>query len=340
MEDGLCGDGSETGMIYKCKNCGGNAVYEPGRGRMYCPHCESEDSEEKIQGGTLTQCINCGAPLETKDYTSASQCGHCGCYIVFSERVEGVYEPHMLLPFHINKKAAVQALNREFSRRLFTPSDFLSEKSLEKMEGIYVPFWLYDYQACYDFTGEGVRIRTWTAGNTEYTERSYFEVVRKMDVEFDKVPVDASYAMEDGIMDLMEPYDYGQLRGFDPKYMSGFYGEVYNQPAAELEGRAKEKSRSASEELLQGSIQGYNTVRPIHRNLDLRKRGDHYALMPVWQYVYRYKGKEYQYHVNGQTGKVIGITPVSMEKVLSYSVSVFAAVTAMCYLAVRVLEIL
>ena len=39
------------------------------------------------------------------------------------------------------------------------------------MEGIYVPFWLYDYKACYDYTGEGVRVRTWTSGNTEYTEQ-------------------------------------------------------------------------------------------------------------------------------------------------------------------------
>ncbi len=107
-------------MIFKCKNCGGNTVYEPGRGSMYCPHCESADSEETIQGGTLQQCVNCGAPLEMQEYTSAGRCEHCGSYIVFNERVEGVYEPHMLLPFRINKKAAAQALDREFSRRLRT----------------------------------------------------------------------------------------------------------------------------------------------------------------------------------------------------------------------------
>lgn len=327
-------------MIFKCKNCGGNVVYEPGRGRMYCPHCESEDSENAVQGGSLTQCVNCGAPMELQEYTSAARCAHCGCYIVFNERVEGVYEPHMLLPFRVSRKMAAQALDSEFSKRLFTPSDFLSAKSLEKMEGVYVPFWLYDYKAYYDFAGEGIRVRSWTSGNTEYTETSYYEVIRKMDLDFDRVPVDASYAMEDGVMDLMEPYDYGQLQGFDAKYMSGFYGEIYNQEAPELEGRAREKSRSASEELLQGSLQAYNTVRPFRKDLRLNGTGVHYALMPVWQYLYRYKGKTYQYHVNGQTGKVIGTTPVSMAKVLSYSASVFAVVTAICYMAVRTLEIL
>lgn len=327
-------------MIFKCKNCGGNVIYEPGRGGMYCPHCEGEDREERIEGGTLIQCVNCGAPLQVGNYTSAGRCGHCGCYIVFHERVEGGYEPHRMLPFRVSRKAAEQALDKEFSRRLFTPSDFLSAKSLEKMEGIYVPFWMYDYKARYDYAGEGIRVRRWTSGNTEYTETSYYEVIRKMDLDFEKVPVDASYAMEDGTMDLMEPYDYGQLQGFDPKYMSGFYGEIYNQTAEELEGRAREKSRSASEELMQGSLQAYDTVRAVHRNLDLEQRGNYYALMPVWQYLYRYKGKVYQYHVNGQTGKVVGTTPVSMTKVISYSISVFAVVTAVCCMAVRVLEIL
>ena len=62
--------------------------------------------------------------------------------------------------------------------------------------------------------------------------------------------------------------------------------------------------------------------------------------MPVWQYLYRYRGKTYQFHVNGQTAKVIGTTPVSLGKVFAYGASVFAVVTAICSMALQVLEIL
>lgn len=327
-------------MLFKCRNCGGNVVYEPDRGRMYCPHCESEDSQDTIQGGSITQCVNCGAPVETPEYASAGRCGHCGCYLVFNERVEGAYEPHLLLPFCISKEKAVAAMDAEFTRRLFTPSDFMSAKSLEKMVGIYVPFWMYNYNARYHFAGEGSKVKRWVSGNTEYVETSYYEVVREMELDFDRIPVDASYAMDDGIMDLMEPYDYRQLQGFEPRYMSGFYGEVYNQGAAELEERAKMKARSASEELMQESLSGYNTLKPYNKDLVLQRNGVNYALMPVWQYLYSYRGKTYRFHVNGQTGKVIGTTPVSMGKVFAYGVSVFAVVTAICSLAVRALEIL
>lgn len=33
-------------MLFRCRNCGGNVVYSPEKGKMYCPHCEGIDSEE------------------------------------------------------------------------------------------------------------------------------------------------------------------------------------------------------------------------------------------------------------------------------------------------------
>ena len=33
-------------MIYKCKNCGGDMVFEPSIGKMKCPFCDSTECEE------------------------------------------------------------------------------------------------------------------------------------------------------------------------------------------------------------------------------------------------------------------------------------------------------
>lgn len=327
-------------MIFKCRNCGGNMVYEPGRKKMYCPHCESIDSEDMIRDGSITQCGNCGAPLTINQYTSASKCAHCGSYLVFQERVEGEYEPHLILPFKISKDAAVEMLHKEFKKKTFLPSTFLSEKSLEALQGIYVPFWMYDYRVHYDFAGQGTKTRSWVSGDTEYIETSYYEVIRKMEADFDKVPVDASLAMDDGEMDLMEPYAYQELEQFDPKYMSGFFGEIYNQSASQLEERAQRKVRNASEQLMNQSIMGYDSVKPIRKNLNTNRDNARYALMPIWMYLYQYRGKTWRFHVNGQTGKVVGKTPVSKEKVILYGFSVFACVSALMQLAITILEVL
>ena len=324
-------------MIFKCRNCGGNTVYEPSRKRMYCPHCESLDSESIVQEGSLAQCGNCGAPITPGQYASAGRCEHCGSYLVYNERIEGIYEPHLILPFKINKDMAVERLNQEFHKKTFLPSSFLSQKSLEKLEGIYVPFWLYDYQAHYDFEGEGTRIRSWRQGDTEYTETSYYHIIRQMEADFDKVPVDASFVMDDGEMDLMEPYAYQELEAFNPKYMSGFDGEVYNQSAPELEERAQVKVRDASESLMQQSLAGYNSVRPGRKTLNFDRDGVRYALMPVWMYLYQYQGKTWRFSVNGQTGKVIGKTPVSRGKVLLYGLTTMISVSTIFYLVAAIL---
>lgn len=317
-------------MIFKCQNCGGNIVYNPDKGTMCCPHCDSLDSENKLVSDEyMTHCANCGAPMDDaiKKFTSATRCPNCGTYTVLDERVENDYRPEFVLPFRISKDKAVDLLREEFGRRIFTPKGFLSKASIDKIEGSYVPFFLYDYDTDSKYSGKATIVRTWRSGNYEYTETSYYNIFRDMDASFDMIPVDASDAMEDGLMDLLEPYNYAGLEQFQEKYMSGFLGEVYNQPENELEPRAIAKVDGAVERLINDSISGYTTVNKLSLIINRNKKKTHYALLPVWEYVFHFRGKDYKFHVNGETGKVVGRTPVDKGKVVTYSGTVFALVT-------------
>ena len=77
-------------MIYKCRNCGGNVVYDPDRKEMHCPYCDGTDTQDKLPGGGMETCANCGAPIDAGDYRSAVKCEYCGHYTIFDERVEGL----------------------------------------------------------------------------------------------------------------------------------------------------------------------------------------------------------------------------------------------------------
>ena len=114
----------------------------------------------------------------------------------------------LILPFKFSKRLAEEKLKEEFGKKLFLPADFLSTKTLEKLRGVYVPFWIYDFDSNVDYTAIGTKVRTWTSGDTRYTETSYFDVYRKLHIKYNGIPVDASVEMPDGIMDLMEPYGY------------------------------------------------------------------------------------------------------------------------------------
>ena len=327
-------------MIFKCKNCGGNVVYNPDKKKMWCPHCESIDSEERIDTEVMTSCGNCGAPLDhITGYTSALKCSHCGSYIILKDRVEGKNRPNLILPFEVSKNKAVKILRKEFAKRIFTPDSFLSNASLQCMEGSYVPFWLYDYLSKVDYEGTATKVRVHRSNDMEITETSHYRVIRKMDIKFDKIPVDASVRMADDIMDLMEPYEYQALCDFEEKYMSGFEGEMVNFPLDEEEHRAKEKARKDSESFLQDSITGYSTNVTVQKEIDIYRKDVHFALLPVWVYKYNFLGKDYMYYVNGQTGKVIGKTPTDKKKALLYSGTVAMAVGMICQCITWIMEV-
>lgn len=327
-------------MIYKCKNCGGNVVYHPDKKKMYCPHCEGLDSEEEVKSSEMTVCANCGAPMEISPYTSACKCEHCDSYTILEERVEGERTPHLILPFKISREKAVKLLEKEFQSRFFTPMTFLSAATLEGMEGIYVPFFLYDYLATFDYAGTGTKVRSWRSGNTEYVETSYFRVERSLDIDFDKIPVDASINMDDAKMDLLEPFDAKALEAFQKKYMSGFQAEMYSEGLTELEPRAQEKARRDSEELLRESLSGYTTLQAERKHLNLQRQEAGYALLPVWVYYFNYHGQKYTYYVNGQSGKILGKTPISKGKILGYGTAVWAFLFTMLLFVKMILEVL
>lgn len=329
-------------MIFKCKNCGGNTVYSPERQKMYCPYCDSEDSDEKkTESQSLYNCINCGGQISVSDFTSASQCPYCGNYIIFDERVSGKYEPRLMIPFVFGKDRVKKIMKDRFKKCVFAPGDFLSEVKLDTMSGMYVPFWAYDYHAKCRYDGEGNKVRTWISGEKEYTETSVYRISRDVEMDFKRIPVDASEAMPDDTMDLMEPYDYGALQAFKENYMSGFFAEMYNTDDTANEPRAGAKAKRDAETVLSNSISGYTAMKSIHgKEVSLNRTETNYALLPVWIYNYKYKGENYRFHINGQTGKIVGKAPVSKGKVWGYGATVFGTVFAILMLLRQLLFVL
>lgn len=124
------------------------------------------------------------------------------------------YKPDLALPFVIDRKEAIEIIRKNFAKKMFIPKDFCSTSSLESLQGRYVPFWMYDMETHVHFEGEGRKIRTWTEGDYDCTETSIYRLVRDFNVNYDKIPVDASKNMPDEKMDLVEPYKYTALGKF------------------------------------------------------------------------------------------------------------------------------
>ncbi len=280
-------------------------------------------------------CPSCGAELMTDENTAATICSFCGNPGLIADRMSGVRQPKSLIPFTLTKDEAKERLRSWAGKNRLAPRDFSHESTLEKVTGIYVPYWLYDYHVNVSLWARATRTRMMRRGDIEYVYTDHFHVYRSMDIDFDRVPADASYRMDDDVMESLEPYDYEGLKEFDMAYLAGYQAEKFNADSTAFQDRAKERVREAAVGVTRSSIEGYATVNVVDEQVDFSEREVDYVMLPVWVLNYRYRGQNYIYTLNGQTGKMNGRLPVSTGRVAAH----LAVFTAAAFVILSLLSI-
>lgn len=319
---------------YKCPSCGGAMEFDGNTQKVVCAYCGNamsvdefaEDGNESTVGTEeVTQeeiradvksyrCESCGAELVTDENTTATLCAFCGNSTLIENRLKGQLMPHRLVPFRLDSNRAKDEYRKYMKKGLLVPKGLLSQSTIEKIQGIYVPFWLYDYDAECHMDANCTRVRTERRGDTEYTYTDHYHVTRHTRALFEKIPADASEKMPDREMDLLEPFDYADLKPFEMPYLAGYLSEKYNYTAEQMQERADRRVNSYIESATRDTIQGYHSTNVTSSHVSRRKRKTEYVLLPVWVLNYRYNGKEYSFTMNGQTGKIVADRPVSYGK--------------------------
>lgn len=277
-------------------------------------------------------CNSCGAAVITDQNTAATFCAFCGSPTIIAERLVQERTPDFVLPFQYGRETAISCFFEWCKAGRFTPVQFVKKENVEKMTGLYVPFWLFDSAAEMNITAEGKKVSSSTTGRSTYTTTSYYKVVRSRHLDWDNIPLDGATHIDDKLMEIIEPYDYVDLEPFDMKYLAGFFADKYDLSADKLTGRLQKKLKEYVGRFFKDSVKSYNSVSKV---VDATRYADpafHYALMPVWILNYKYLGKTYTFAMNGQTGKVAGEPPVSRVKLLILGMAVLPAAACICRL--------
>ena len=263
-------------------------------------------------------CPSCGAELICDATTAATSCPYCGNPTVVPAQFQGFLKPDYIIPFTLDKKAAVAALKEYYRGKKLLPRAFDDQNHIEEIKGVYVPFWLFNGEADVDIQFAATRVRSHISGDKEITETDHFAVRRAGSVSFSRIPVDASSKMPDAHMDAIEPFDYSALKPFSMAYMPGFLADVYDVEARDCEARADERAANTAEEIIADTVSGYSSCVPTGKSIRLRRGEVNYALLPVWLLSTRWNGRNFLFAMNGQTGKLIGDLPVSAERYWSW----------------------
>ena len=326
-------------IAYKCPNCDGELKFDPQTQKFCCEYCissfslkdleknrpEPDASEEAEQPAppesgsgaqaNLFTCPSCGAQIVASSTTAATECFYCHNPVVLSGRLSGEYLPKKIIPFKISREEAETKFLEWVKRKRFVPRSFVNKKNIEKITGIYFPYWMIDCDVHGCMTASAEKVRRWRSGDIEYTETSYYELIREGNVHFEDLIKNALSHSNREIIDSVQPYDAAGLTDFSMPYLSGFQAEKRDIEKEQLQQEVDGEVRQYTADLLRGTMNGYTSIRPTDGSAQPLRENWDYTLLPVWTVVYRdKKNQSYFYAMNGQTGQIYGNLPLDYRK--------------------------
>ena len=269
----------------------------------------SRDWGAEADGLRVYSCPSCGAELICDQSTAATACPYCGNPAIVPGQFSGALRPDYILPFRLSKDDAVQALRAHYKGKPFLPRSFTSANHIEQIQGVYVPFWLFDGGAEGAASYRASNTNVFETGDYEITETRHYHVVRAGSLAFEKIPVDASSKMPDDHMDSIEPFDYAQLRPFSTAYLPGYLADKCDVTIDDSRDRADTRCRETLAQALRDTVTGYGACVAEREDIALRRGKVHYALLPVWMLSTKWRGQDFLFAMNGQTGKLVGDLP-------------------------------
>lgn len=355
---------------YQCPSCNAPLHFDSQSGKLVCDYCQSSFTAEEVdayyakkdgkaeqaaeqtvwdtgdinkawdadgEGVKAYSCPSCGAQLICSDTTAATSCPYCGNNTIVPGQLSGAVKPNYVIPFKLDKEAAMEALKGHYKGKLFLPSSFRTQNHIAKIRGLYVPFWLFDCKADVRALFRATRSHTHTEGDTRVTTTEHFKIVREGSLAFDNIPVDGSKSMPDAHMDSIEPFDYSALEPFKNAYLAGYLADRYDVSSEESFERASERAKQSAVDAMKDSVTGYSTVETAWHDVKLDKGMVKYAMLPVYMLNTKWKDKDFLFAMNGQTGKLVGDLPVSWLKVLLWFLGLGAAATIIIALIIALI---
>lgn len=338
----------ERALDSKCPSCGGKVIFEPSIGKWKCEYCKSEFELEALQKNENNigskknnedvkddsyneyveyHCKNCGAKIIADENTASTFCVYCGNTAVLKSKLSGKFAPSRIIPFKKTKEQAIEAFKSLYKGRPLMPKFFNDPKNIEKISGVYIPFWLFSFKNNVNYEGSAKKITTWVVGDTHYTKTDTYKVERNIDMDFDGVPVDGSTRFADDIMNTIEPFNYKEMVKYNHAYLSGFLAEKYDVESDVSKEIAISRVHNSVDKVINDSLVGYSIkTKKVCEYKDDNTKTE-YVLLPVWMVNVKYSDKYYTFAMNAQTGEFVGNIPIDKKKAIIMFASIFAGVT-------------
>ncbi|GAB5400913.1 MAG: hypothetical protein Aureis2KO_24980 [Aureisphaera sp.] len=336
-----------------CINCGAELVYAPGTTQLECDYCghtqeiaPSESGFEELELkpylealGSLSHseaismlaCKNCGANQHVEENYKSLHCVYCSSPLIVEDmKKEEWILPGAVLPFQINQERA-HLIFKQWVKKLWWAPNKLKKASLDPQntKGLYVPYWTFDAQLFATYTGQRgdyyyVTVPYTTTVNGKTVTRTRQErrtrwtpASGNISGFIDDTLIKASKQRSGVIPIKVAHWNLKALLPFDSSYLAGFVTEKYTIPLKEGHLESNKEANRIADRWVRRDIGG-DTQRVHSINMKLSEETFKHILLPVFVSAYVFKGKRYNFFVNGQTGTLSGKRPYSFWKIFLF----------------------
>lgn len=316
--------------MYDCPNCGGNLRFDILLQQLHCDFCgtsmdpysyekERDAVENEVFETTVYTCPQCGGEIMTTNVSATGFCMYCGASTILDSRIRREKRPARIIPFQKTKEDCKKAFTGMMRRSLYAPKALKSPEYLEKFRGIYIPYWMYDF----NFKEiHGLHGST-SSRKGDYIITKHFDLNCDMDTVYSGVSYDASSSLDDSLSRCIAPFDPDGAKDFTPSFLCGFYADAADVPAGtysedalslvadDIIDRAKKEifpGQGAEKPDSPEKVLSYSSPKPVC------------AMFPVWFLTYRHGDRVAYSVMNGQTGKISSDLPIVEWKYLAGSI--------------------
>ena len=344
----------------KCHSCGGEMTFSPKDGMLVCPYCgfkqelgsEGPVSKHSYSGNTrlntglegenvTAHCDNCGASITVEKTTAALTCPFCTSPIKIEQDAAASVVPDGVVQFQVSQKDAVRCFKDWIKGRFFSPRELRQLAKMQKINGVYLPHFLFDCETHSHYTAEAgthyyvTETVTVTRDGKTVQEQKQVQKTRwatvsgEYDESFEHWKANASKNVDEKLVKLdfnasdVKPYAKEYLYGFEAENNSIALDSCWETVKKEISQRLNQNIRSQI---------SADEVRNLDFSPDFKEINYQYVLLPVWISSYTFQGKVYQVMINGQTGQIKGQAPLSAARIL-LSILSTAGIAALLYCA-------
>jgi DNA-directed RNA polymerase subunit RPC12/RpoP len=328
-----------TGRIV-CKYCGKYFTFDELKEGISF-NGEGEDEYDEYS------CSYCGGVIVSDANSITSACPYCGKTAVMKNRITGKYCPDYIIPFCITPEQARDSFDAMLHRKTVAAS-FKREFKIETVTSLFVPFWLYNTDIYVEITYDYIVCEK--SGKTKHCRKNvcFTETYDKVPVDASlKIDDDKMDRIEPYDYSELKPFDKVYFIGHRAEKYDTEVSLMADRAKGKIEKSARtsfsrylyDNSTTADGILLNamGRVANNMTAQVAdlsdksnlssdfdreyiadNTNIDRIKKSKvkadlsdyRYALFPVYIIRGRYRGKDYLYYVNGQTGKVAANFPL------------------------------